>query len=186
MRRRVVTGGLAAALSIVALATPVSAHGDHDARPVARRLTAGPYIVSLWQVYPDTGVAMKPHLIVMFDDRASAPSEAVVTAAVNSMPMAIGPSITTANGWETMDGIAEGDVVSVSVSDGSQAMGSGSGDRPADADLHVAHGRAAVQLHLSDARDRTVVGPKSCPSVANPSGPGELTRRPFLREETRR
>src|SRR4029079_13998902 len=67
------------------------------------------------------GVAMKPHLIVMFDDRASAPPEAVVTAAVNSVPMAIGPSTTTANGWETMDGIAEGDVVSVSISDGSQA-----------------------------------------------------------------
>ncbi len=120
MKRRVVTGGLAAVLSIVALATPVSAHGDHDARPVARRLTAGPYTVSLWQVYPDTGVALKPHLIVMFDDRAAAPSEAVVTAAVNSMPMEIGPSITTANGWETMDGITEGDVVSVSVSDGVQ------------------------------------------------------------------
>ena len=35
--------------------------------------------------------------------------------------MAIAPSTTTANGWETMDGIAEGDVVSVSISDGSQA-----------------------------------------------------------------
>ena len=120
MRGRWRAGGIAAAVLVMALVTPASAHGDHDARPVARRLTAGPYVVSLWQVYPDTGVAMKPHLIVMFDDRASAPSEAVVTAAVNSMPMAIGPSITTANGWETMDGIAEGDVVSVSISDGSQ------------------------------------------------------------------
>ena len=121
MKRRLHAGGFIATVLTMALVTPVSAHGDHDARPIARHMAAGPYIVSLWQVYPDTGVAMKPHLIVMFDDRASAPTEAVVTAAVNSMPMEIGPSITTANGWETMDGIAEGDVVSVGISDGSQA-----------------------------------------------------------------
>ena len=121
MRRRLRAGGFIAAVLTMALVTPVAAHGDHDARPIARHLAAGPYIVSLWQVYPDTGVAMKPHLIVMFDDRASAPSEADVTAAVNSMPMEIRPSATTANGWETMDGITEGDLVSVSISDGSQA-----------------------------------------------------------------
>lgn len=121
MKRKLRAGGFIAAVLAMALVTPVAAHGDHDARPVARHLAAGPYFVSLWQVYPDTGVAMKPHLIVMFDDRSSAPSEADVTVAVNSTAMEIGPSITTANGWETMDGITEGDVVSVSISDGSQA-----------------------------------------------------------------
>jgi hypothetical protein len=114
-------GGFAAAMSMVALAVPVSAHGDHDARPLARHLAAGPYIISLWQVYPDAGDAMTPHLIVMFDDRASVPPEADVTVAVDSAPMEVRPSITTANGWETTQGLAEGDVVTVTISHGTQA-----------------------------------------------------------------
>ena len=121
---------------------------------------------------------MKPHLIVMFDDRASAPSEADVTVAVNSTPMEIGPSTTTANGWETMDGITEGDVVSVSISDGSQAW---------DLEPVVVPPTPISMLPMDELlyssifltlRDRSVVGPKSCPSVARPRGPGELNKRP--------
>jgi hypothetical protein len=121
MKRRLVVGAFVAVALAMAVATPASAHGDHDARPLARRLAVGPYIVSLWQVYPDAGTAMTPHLIVMFDDRPSAPSEAAVDAAVNSTAMEIHPSTTTSNGWETTEGIAEGDVVAVSISDGTQA-----------------------------------------------------------------
>ncbi len=110
-----------AAASMVALAAPVLGHGDHDARPLARQLEAGPYIVSLWQVYPDAGDAMTPHLIVMFDGAAAAPPAADVTVVVNSKPMAVRPSTTTSNGLETTEGVAEGDVVAVTITDGAQA-----------------------------------------------------------------
>ena len=69
MLRSLVRGAVLAVASAVVLATPVLAHGDHDARPLARHLAAGPYTISLWQVYPDAGSSMTPHLIVMFDDR---------------------------------------------------------------------------------------------------------------------
>jgi hypothetical protein len=121
MIRRLLAGAFTAAIWSVALATPALAHGDHDARPLARNVAAGPYTISLWQVYPDFGAAMTPHLIVMFDGEASAPATAGVTVAVNAKPMQIGPSTTTRNGWETTDGIAEGDKVAVTITEGSQA-----------------------------------------------------------------
>jgi hypothetical protein len=106
---------------MLVLAGPALAHGDHDARPLARGLAAGPYIISLWQVYPDAGAAMTPHLIVMFDGGAPAPPEADIVVTVNATPREVRPSTTTADGWETADGIAEGDVVTVAISDGDQA-----------------------------------------------------------------
>jgi hypothetical protein len=112
-------GGILAVSATVALATPALAHGDHDARPLARHLEAGPYIISLWQVYPDVGDAMTPHLIVMFDGGPAPAASVIVT--VNSRPMEIRPSITTSNGWETTIGIAEGDVVAVTISEDLQA-----------------------------------------------------------------
>jgi hypothetical protein len=121
MKRRLLVAGFAAATSLMALAMPVLAHGDHDARPLARNLQAGPYFISLWQVYPDAGAAITPHLIVMFDGRAATPSEAHVTVAVNSTPTEVQPSMTTANGLETTQGVAERDVVTVTISDGTQA-----------------------------------------------------------------
>lgn len=109
---------MAAAVSLLALAAPVLAHGDHDARPLARDLEAGPYIVSLWQVYPDAGDAMTPHLIVMFDGGAPVSTVADIVVEVDGSPMEVRPSATTNNGWETTMGVAEGQVVSVAVSDG--------------------------------------------------------------------
>jgi hypothetical protein len=120
LKRRLFVGALAVAASMVVLATPVLAHGDHDARPLARDLEVGPYDVSLWQVYPDAGAAMTPHLIVMVEGGAGAPvSDVIVT--VNSTPMDVRPSTTTAIGWETTEGLAEGDVVAVRISDGTRA-----------------------------------------------------------------
>ena len=72
MKRRLLVGAFAAAASMLVLVAPAWAHGDHDARPLARDLKAGPHIISLWQVYPDVGAAMTPHLIVMFGDGAAA------------------------------------------------------------------------------------------------------------------
>jgi len=111
-----------AATALLALAAgPVLAHGDHDARPLARGLAAGPYVVSLWQVYPDAGAAMTPHLIVMVDEAAAAGPATSVTVAVDGTPSEVRPSTTTADAWETGQAIAEGDVLAVSVSDGTRA-----------------------------------------------------------------
>ena len=120
MKRRLFVGGFAAAVSMLALVTPVFAHGDHDARPLARDLTAGPYSISLWQVYPDAGTAMTPHLIVMFDDEKTVPPGTLVTVQLNEAPMEVRPSTTTSNGMETIAGVAEGDVVAVTIFDGTQ------------------------------------------------------------------
>ena len=118
--KRLPVGALAAAISILVFAAPVFAHGDHDARPIARDLRAGPNVISLWQVYPDIGSAMTPHLIVLFDG-AGAPAGADVAVEVNAKPMAVRPSTTTSNGWETTEGVAVGDMVAVTISDGSQS-----------------------------------------------------------------
>ena len=114
-------GVIVAAAWTVAMASPALAHGDHDARPLARDLEVGPYVVSLWQVFPDAGGAMTPHLIVMVDGGAAAPTVAEVVVDVDSSPMAVTPSTTTASAWETTEGVAEGDVVSVTISDGTHA-----------------------------------------------------------------
>ena len=119
MKLRLVVGALAAVASMLALATPVWAHGDHDARPLARQLAAGPYRISLWRVYPDSGDSMTPHLIVWFDGVPS-PQGADVSVAVNSTPVKVQPSFTNANAWETTEGVADGDVVTVTISDGTQ------------------------------------------------------------------
>lgn len=119
--KRLLLGAFAAAFSLLVLAAPVFAHGDHDARPLARDLEAGPNRISLWQVYPDFGAAMTPHLIVMFDGAAAPPTAAGVAVEVNSKPMEVRPSTTTSSGWETTEGVAEGDVVTVTISDGSQS-----------------------------------------------------------------
>ena len=119
--KRLMIGALAAAISTLAFAAPVFAHGDHDARPIARDLRAGSNSISLWQVYPDIGSAMTPHLIVMFDGAAASPAGASVAVEVDSTPMEVHPSKTTSNGWETTDGVAVGDVVTVTITDGTQS-----------------------------------------------------------------
>ena len=125
MRGRVILPTLAAALWTGALAAPVLAHGDHDARPLARDLPAGPYRISLWQVYPDAGAAMAPHLIVMFDGATASPPSVAVGVAVNASPLDVLPSATTANGWETTVGVDVWDVITITISEGGQAWAVG-------------------------------------------------------------
>ena len=111
---------LTALLAVMSLALPAMAHGDHDARPLLRRAEVGPYTVSLWQVYPDVGSAMTPHLIVMFDD--GVPDEgSVVSVQVGSEKVHVMPSLTTDGAWETMTGVEPDDVVSVTVSERGEA-----------------------------------------------------------------
>lgn len=105
-------------MSAAVLAAPVAAHGDHDARPLARDLAAGPYRLSLWQVYPDSGTAMTPHLIVMFDGAKARPPSVAVGVAVNASPQEVQPSTTTANGWETTVGVNARDVITITITEG--------------------------------------------------------------------
>jgi hypothetical protein len=117
VNRRLIVAPFAAVTAMLVLPSVALAHGDHDARPLARQLEAGPFSISLWQVYPDTGDAMTPHLIVMFDGAAGRPA-ADVSVAVNGQSMLVRPSTTSATGWETTEGVAEGDTVAVAISDG--------------------------------------------------------------------
>ena len=114
-------GAVTAVMWTVATASPVLAHGDHDAHALARDIKAGPYVVSLWQVYPDTGDSMEPRLIVMVDGGAATDPVTDVSVAVDSSPMEVTPSTTTADGWETSQGVVKGDVIAVTISDGSDA-----------------------------------------------------------------
>jgi hypothetical protein len=118
MKRGLLTGTLAAIAALLAFAAPVTAHGDHDARPLARNLEAGPHRISLWQVYPDIGDAMMPHLIVMFEDGTAAAKAANVSVTVNGTPAEVHRSASSSNGWETAVGIAVGDRVAVTIRDG--------------------------------------------------------------------
>ncbi|HEX5013293.1 MAG TPA: hypothetical protein VFV72_03965 [Candidatus Limnocylindrales bacterium] len=123
MRSRLSLAVFVAAAAALGLAGPVAAHGDHDARPLARNVAAGPYIVSLWQVYPDAGDAMTPHLIVMVDPATPTGPDLDVRASLNSTLMTTRPSKTTAHAWETAEGVAEGDVIDVVISDGTGDWG---------------------------------------------------------------
>ena len=112
-------GAFAAVLFAAAVATPVMAHGDHDVRPLARALVAGPYRISLWEVAPDAGVATTPQLVVLFDGQTSVPA-AVVSVAVNATPVHLIQSATTRNGLETTAGVDVYDVVMVSIAEGGE------------------------------------------------------------------
>jgi len=71
--------------------------------------------VSLWQVYPDVGSAMTPHLIVMFDGQEPGP-DTEVRVMVGSDSVDVIPSATTERAWETTVGVAPGDLVTVTIS----------------------------------------------------------------------
>ena len=117
MIRRFLAAAVVASAWTVMFAAPALAHGDHDARPLARGVAAGPYAISLWQVYPDAGSTMRPLLIVMFDGLAAPPPGVTVRVTVDGTPSEVHPSTTTGNGFETVGGVAEGDVVVVTVAD---------------------------------------------------------------------
>ncbi len=106
---------LTAVIALTALA-----HGDHDARPLLRGAEAGPYDVSLWQVYPDVGSSMTPHLIVMFDDMPSG-ANTEVSVRIGDDDVDVVPSMTTPGAWETVIGLKSGDLVTVTVGDGGES-----------------------------------------------------------------
>ena len=46
--------------------SPASAHGENDARAIAKGLAVGPYEISVWQVIGDHDSAMSSHVVVDF------------------------------------------------------------------------------------------------------------------------
>jgi hypothetical protein len=112
---RLILGAVVVLVWLLATAAPASAHGDHDARPLLRGVEAGPYSVSLWQVYPEAGSAMTPHLIVMFDGLAPGPDTEVMVQ-LGSTAVVVIPSMTTPGAWETVAGVGTDDRVTVTVS----------------------------------------------------------------------
>ncbi len=103
-------------IGIMCVAAPALAHGDHDARPLLRNAEAGPYGVSLWQVYPDVGSSVVPHLIVVLDGTPS-DGATVVSVTVGETSVEVVPSMTTERAWETTVGVEPGDLVEVRVTD---------------------------------------------------------------------
>lgn len=102
----------------VLMALPALAHGDHDARPLVRGAAAGPYDVSLWQVYPDVGSAMTPHLIVVLDEAPSS-TDPEISVLIGEDVVDVVPSMTTPGAWETVVGLESEDLVTVTVGDDS-------------------------------------------------------------------
>ena len=89
--------------------------------------------------------------------------------------MEVRPSTTTANGWETTEGLAEGDVVTVTISDGSQAW---------DLDPVVVPPPPTSMLPMQELiyasifltlGTGVVAGRKDRPSMATTRGPSELS-----------
>jgi hypothetical protein len=120
MRRNLIRAVFAAMAATLAVAGPAMAHGDHDARALVRGVPAGPYTVSLWQVYREVDATITPHLIVMLDGATTPDPVTAVTVAADGTPLVVGPSTTTSNGWETTEGVGEGTELVVAISDGQQ------------------------------------------------------------------
>ena len=135
MLGKLLLGAFAAATSMVVLASPVLAHGDHDAQPLARHLAAGPFIISLWQIYADAGVTMTPHLIVMFDEGAA---DIPAGRRHRDGELQADGSAAVADDVKRMgnhEGVVERDVVTVTISDGSRAWDARPGGRSPAANL---------------------------------------------------
>lgn len=102
------------------LASPVSAHGENDARPIARDLAVGPYVVSLWQVIGDHGSGMSAHVIVDFQTDAPGEDDSVLLAVDGSAHAVLeaSSSPTLEGVWLTSGSVDFGDEVRVGVGTG--------------------------------------------------------------------
>ncbi len=95
--------------------------------------------------------------------------------------MEVHPSTTTRNGWETTEGIAEGDEVRVAISDGTQTWDLGTVVVPPAAHLDDPDAGAHLHLDRPDVRYRVVGGWKDRPSLAKTRAQTDLSKRPSLK-----
>lgn len=104
----------------VLLPVPALAHGENDARPIAKNEAVGPYRITLWQVIGDHGSALSAHVVVDFGDVEPAQGEAVLVAveadeSAESAALTASRSEAVGGMWQTADAVGFGDVIRVGV-----------------------------------------------------------------------
>ena len=123
MGMRVFRIGAAAVLAVLSIAwwgfttSPASAHGENDARAIARDVAIGPYTASVWQVIGDHGTTSSAHVVVDFGTQAPTPQDSIVVAIVAPAPDTLPASLSSASDgtWQTNGAVEFGDVIQVGV-----------------------------------------------------------------------
>ena len=97
--------------------SPATAHGENDARPIARDVAVGPYSASVWQVIGDHGATSSAHVVVYFgDDMPGSRDSVIVTVDVpNPANLPASPRSPSDGMWQTDGAVAFGDVIRVGV-----------------------------------------------------------------------
>ncbi len=101
------------------MVAPAAAHGENDARSIARDAQLGPYAFTLWQVIGDHGAQRSAHVVVDFGDHAPAKGTSLIVA----VDSAATPLVATRSGdvpgmWQTAGAVGFGDVIRVGLVDG--------------------------------------------------------------------
>ena len=120
---RVFRIGAAVVLAVMSMAwwglttSPASAHGENDARSIARDVPVGPYTASVWQVIGDHGTTSSAHVVVDFGTETPSAQDSVVVAvgAPETSLLPATPSLTSDGVWQTTGAVEFGDVIQVGV-----------------------------------------------------------------------
>ncbi len=86
---------------MVVLSSPAWAHGENDARPIARDVQTGPYVATLWQVIGDHGSSLSSHLVVSFGEHSPTAGDVVVIEVGGAAGGTLEASPTSATQWST-------------------------------------------------------------------------------------
>lgn len=97
--------------------SPASAHGENDARAIARDVAIGPYTASVWQVIGDHGTTSSAHVVVDFDAETPISTDSIVVAIVapTQDTLAASPRSASDGTWQTSGEVAFGDVIQIGV-----------------------------------------------------------------------
>ena len=123
MSMRVFRIGAVVVLAVLSMAwwgltaSPASAHGENDARPIARDVAVGPYTASVWQVIGDHGTTSSAHVVVDFGTESPTPQDSVVVAIVAPTPDTLPASLSSVSDgiWQTNGAVEFGDVIQLSI-----------------------------------------------------------------------
>jgi hypothetical protein len=99
--------------------SPASAHGENDARAIAKDVTVGPYEISVWQVIGDHDSAVSSHVVVDFGTTGVAPGETLLVAVESARRSSLVASQAnrTDGMWQTAGAVGFGDVIRIRISD---------------------------------------------------------------------
>ena len=123
MSMRVFRIGAAVVLAVTSMGwwslttSPASAHGENDARAIARNVAVGPYTASVWQVIGDHGTTSSAHVVVDFAEEAPTSLDSIVVAIVAPTQNTLPGSLWSASDgtWQTTGAVDFGDVIRVGV-----------------------------------------------------------------------